>query len=43
MIEVMSVLFGGSQLRDAFVFAALFLVLLLRPQGIFGQKLGRVG
>jgi branched-chain amino acid transport system permease protein len=43
MIEVLSVVFGGSQLRDAFVFAALFLVLLLRPQGIFGQRLGRVG
>jgi branched-chain amino acid transport system permease protein len=43
IIEVLSVVFGGSQLRDAFVFAALFLVLLLRPQGIFGQRLGRVG
>lgn len=43
IVEVLSVVFGGSQLKDAFVFAALFLVLVLRPQGIFGQRLGRVG
>lgn len=43
MVEVLSVVFGGSQLKDAFVFIALFLVLLVRPQGIFGQKLGRAG
>jgi branched-chain amino acid transport system permease protein len=36
MIEVLSVAFGRSELRDAFVFAVLFLVLLLRPQGLFG-------
>jgi branched-chain amino acid transport system permease protein len=41
MIEVLSVAFGRSELKDAFVFAALFLVLLLRPEGIFGLKLGR--
>src|SRR5688500_5372602 len=43
MIEVFSIVFGGSQLKDAFVFMALFLMLLLRPQGIFGLKLGRAG
>ncbi|MDQ6694539.1 MAG: branched-chain amino acid ABC transporter permease [Chloroflexota bacterium] len=43
LIEVLSVLFGGSQMRDAIVFAALFLVLLVRPQGIFGQKQSRAG
>ena len=43
LIEVLSVAFGRSELRDAFVFAALFLVLLLRPQGIFGQRQGRTG
>jgi branched-chain amino acid transport system permease protein len=43
IIEVLSVVFGGSPLKDAFVFAALFLVLVLRPEGIFGQRLGRVG
>jgi branched-chain amino acid transport system permease protein len=41
MVEVLSVVFGGSQLKDALVFVALFLVLLLRPQGIFGAKQGR--
>jgi branched-chain amino acid transport system permease protein len=43
LIEVLSVVFGRSDLKDAFVFAALFLVLLIRPQGIFGRKLGRTG
>ncbi|HYO49846.1 MAG TPA: branched-chain amino acid ABC transporter permease [Chloroflexia bacterium] len=43
LIEVLSVVFGRSDLKDAFVFIALFLVLLLRPQGIFGRKLGRTG
>lgn len=41
MVEVLSVVFGGSQLKDALVFIALFLVLLLRPQGIFGARQGR--
>ncbi|HET6313931.1 MAG TPA: branched-chain amino acid ABC transporter permease, partial [Chloroflexia bacterium] len=41
MVEVLSVVFGGSQLKDALVFVALFLVLLLRPQGIFGARQGR--
>jgi branched-chain amino acid transport system permease protein len=43
IVEVLSVAFGRSDLKDAFVFAALFLVLILRPQGIFGQRLGRTG
>ena len=42
MVEVLSVVFGGSQLKDALVFVALFLVLLLRPQGIFGARQGRM-
>ncbi len=37
MIEVLSVAFGNSDLKDVFVFAALFLVLLVRPQGILGR------
>ncbi|MFL5735182.1 MAG: branched-chain amino acid ABC transporter permease [Chloroflexia bacterium] len=41
LVEVLSVAFGRSEMKDAFVFAALFLVLILRPQGIFGLKLGR--
>jgi branched-chain amino acid transport system permease protein len=43
LVEVLSIAFGRSELKDAFVFATLFLVLLLRPQGIFGLKLGRMG
>jgi branched-chain amino acid transport system permease protein len=38
VIEVLSIVFGRSELKDALVFAALFLVLLLRPQGIMGSK-----
>jgi branched-chain amino acid transport system permease protein len=43
LVEVLSVVFRLSQWKDALVFAALFLVLLLRPQGIFGRAVGRVG
>lgn len=43
LIEVLSVAFGSSQLKDALVFAALFLALLLRPQGIFGAMQSRAG
>lgn len=43
IVESLSVVFRLSQVKDALVFAALFLVLLLRPQGIFGRGVGRVG
>lgn len=43
LVEVLSVVFRQSQLKDAFVFAVLFVVLLVRPQGIFGRSAGRVG
>lgn len=43
LIESLSVVFRVSQIKDALVFAALFLVLLFRPQGIFGRGVGRVG
>lgn len=36
-IEVFSVALGRSDLRDAFVFLLLFLILLIRPQGLLGQ------
>jgi len=39
--EVMSVAYVGSTMRDAVAFGLLFLVLLLRPQGIFGRVLER--
>lgn len=38
-IEVFSVAFGRSDIRDAFVFLSLFLILLVRPQGLLGQSL----
>jgi branched-chain amino acid transport system permease protein len=39
--EVMSVAYVGSTMRDAVAFGLLFLVLLVRPQGIFGKLLER--
>src|SRR5437764_262437 len=42
LVEVLSVAFGRSEMKDAFVFAALFLVLILRPQGIFGLRQGNL-
>ncbi len=38
MIRVLSVAYVDSSFRDAFVFALLILVLMIRPSGIFGQK-----
>src|SRR5262249_8697705 len=37
MIRVLSVAYADSSFRDAFVFALLILVLLLRPSGLFGR------
>jgi branched-chain amino acid transport system permease protein len=39
--EVMSVAYIGSTMRDAVAFGLLFIVLLLRPQGMFGKILER--
>ena len=39
--EVLSVAYVGSTMRDAVAFGLLFLVLLIRPQGIFGKVLER--
>ena len=39
--EVMSVAYIGSTMRDAVEFGLLFIVLLLRPQGMFGKVLER--
>jgi branched-chain amino acid transport system permease protein len=38
-LEVLSIAVGGSTYRDAIVFALLFVILLVRPQGLVGQKL----
>jgi branched-chain amino acid transport system permease protein len=37
IIEVLSIVIGRSELKDAFVFAVLFLMLLVRPQGLLGK------
>ena len=37
IIQTFSVAFGGSSYRNAIVFIVLFLVLLIRPQGLLGQ------
>lgn len=37
LIQTFSVAFGSSDYRDAIVFFLLFVVLLVRPQGLFGQ------
>ena len=39
--EVLAVAYIGSTMRDAIAFGLLFLVLLVRPQGIFGKLLER--
>lgn len=37
LIQTYSIAFGGSSYRDAIVFVLLFIMLLIRPQGLFGQ------
>lgn len=39
--EVLSVAYIGSTMRDAVAFGLLFLILLIRPQGLFGKVLER--
>lgn len=41
LIEVMSVAYFSSDLRDALAFGLLFLILLLRPTGLFGTAAGK--
>lgn len=36
IVEVMTVAYGGSQIRDFVVYGLMILILLLRPQGILG-------
>lgn len=36
VLEVMTVAYGGSQIRDFVVYGFMIAVLLLRPQGILG-------
>ena len=39
--EVLSVAYVGSNMRDAIAFGLLFIVLLIRPQGLFGHVVQR--
>ena len=39
--EVLSIAYIGSTMRDAVAFGLLFLILLVRPQGLFGKVLER--
>ena len=39
--EVFSVAYIGSTMRDAVAFGLLFVILLLRPQGLFGHFVAR--
>ena len=39
--EVLSVAYIGSNMRDAVAFGLLFLILLIRPQGLFGRVVQR--
>jgi branched-chain amino acid transport system permease protein len=41
LIEVFTVAHLGSSFRDAVSFAVLFLVLIARPRGLFGQSAAR--
>jgi branched-chain amino acid transport system permease protein len=41
LVEVLSVAYLSSDLRDAIAFGLLFLILVLRPQGLFGVRLAR--
>jgi branched-chain amino acid transport system permease protein len=36
MAEVLTVAYGGSQIRDFVVYGFMILILLLRPQGLLG-------
>ena len=40
MMRVLSVAYLDSSFRDAFVFALLILILLVRPSGILGRSAG---
>jgi branched-chain amino acid transport system permease protein len=39
VVEALTVAYGGSGWRDAVAFGFLFLVLVLRPNGLFGRQL----
>jgi branched-chain amino acid transport system permease protein len=43
VVEVLTVAYGGSQVRDLIVYGLMILILLLRPQGILGGPSAEMG
>lgn len=43
IIEVMTISYGGSQIRDLVVYGLMILILLLRPQGLLGGRSSDTG
>ena len=43
IVEVLTVAYGGSQIRDLVVYGLMIVILLLRPQGILGGRRTDVG
>jgi branched-chain amino acid transport system permease protein len=41
--EVLTIAYGGSQVRDLVVYGLMILILLLRPQGLLGGARSDVG
>ena len=39
LVEVLSVAYLASSYRDAFAFSLMIVILLVRPQGLFGRPL----
>jgi branched-chain amino acid transport system permease protein len=43
LIEVLTVAYGGSQVRDLVVYGFMIVILLLRPQGLLGARKADAG
>lgn len=43
IVEVLTVAYGGSQIRDLVVYGFMILILLLRPQGLLGGARSDLG
>lgn len=43
ILEVLTVAYGGSQVRDMVVYGFMILILLLRPQGLLGDRVQGMG
>jgi branched-chain amino acid transport system permease protein len=38
IVEVLTIAYGGSQVRDLVVYGLMIVILLLRPQGLLGAR-----